>query len=320
MNMKIFICLAILPALACGAILPDAIGTHTRQTAAAQPAVSAADQPIWAELGLKAFEQAEYTAHLAVSAYQLPDSTAALAGFYWLRPAASKPSTASPMAAETPDSLLLVVGNYIVQFRGYRPSKTEIAAFAGGLTKVDHTPLPALYLPGSNLVANSERYITGPVALKQFVPGISPEISGFEYGAEAESGVFHSSQGDVTLAVFNYPTPQIAMKQMAAFEQAGLLAKRSGPLVSVIPGAPSDRGFAQNLLDGVAYRAQVTIPEHIFTLKDNIGNLVINAFILIGILLAITLGAGLFVGGFRIYQRRGGRDPDANTVISLHLE
>ena len=320
MNMKILACLAILPALASAAILPDAIGTHTRQPAAAASPVSAPDQPVWTELGLKASEQVEYAPRFTVAAYQLPDSTAALAAFYWLRPVSSKASQAAQMAAETPDSLLLMLGNYVIDFRGYKPSKAEISTLQTGLCKVDHTPLPALYLPASSLVANSERYITGPVSLKQFVPGIPPDAAGFQYGAEAQSGVFHNLQGDVTLAVFSYPTPQIAMKQLAAFEQLGLLAKRSGPLVSVIPSTPADREFAQNLLDGAEYRAQVTVPEHIFTLKDNIGNLVINAFILIGILLAITLGAGLFVGGFRIYQRRGGRDPDANTVISLHLE
>ncbi|SRR5579883_701945 len=317
--MRIFAYLAILPMLASGAVLPDAIGSHTRQAPETRP-VSPPGQPIWTELGLKTFEQADYGPHFNVSLYQLPDTTAALAAFDWMRPASSKPSQAAPLAAETPDELLLMVGNYLVDFRGYKPSKAEISDLTKGFVKIDRTPLPALYLPSANLVPNSQRYSTGPVTLRTFLPGVPVEAAGFQFGAEVQSAVFHNSQGDITLAVFNYPTPQIAMKQVAGFEAAGLLAKRSGPLVSVISGAPADRQFAQSLLDAVEYRAQVTVPEHIFTLRDNIGNLVINAFILIGILLAITLAAGLFVGGIRIYQRRGGRDPDANTVISLHLQ
>ncbi len=317
--MKIFACLAILPVLASGAILPGAIGSHTRKPSD-KPPISEPHDPIWAELGLKVFEQAEFAPHFTVSAFQLPDSTAALAGFYWMRPTSSKPSQAAAMAAETPDELILMVGNYLIDFRGYKPSKAEISDLTKGLVKVDHTPLPAVYLPDANHVPNSERYATGPVTLKAFLPEIPADAAGFQYGAEVQSAVFHNPQGDITLAVFDYPTPQIAMKQLAGFEQAGLLSKRSGPLVSVIPGTPADRQFAESLMTSVQYRAEMTIPEHIPTLKDNIGNLVINAFVLIGILLAITLGAGLFVGGFRVYQRRGGRDPDANTVISLHLQ
>jgi len=317
--MKILVCLAILPVLASGAMLPDAIGSHTRRPPQ-NPPVAEPHDPVWAELGLQQMEQGDYGPNFTVSAFRLPDTTASLAAFYWLRPASSKPSKAAPLAAETSGELLLTVGNYLIDFRGYKPSGAEIASLAQGLGKTDHTPLPPNYLPPFDMVPNSERYSTGPAALHAFLPAIPAGVVGFQYGAEVESAVFHNSQGDITVAIFNYPTPQIAMKQAAGFEQAGFMTKRSGPLVSVVPGTPADRSFAQMLLDGVEFRAQVTVPEHIYTLRDNIGNLVINAFILIGILLAITLAAGLFVGGFRIYQRRGGRDPDANTVISLHLE
>jgi hypothetical protein len=162
--------------------------------------------------------------------------------------------------------------------------------------------------------------VTGPAALRAFLPGIPASAAALQLGAEAQSAVFHSSKGEVTLAVFNYPTPQIAMKQLPKFEKSGLAAQRSGPLVSVAVSAAADPELAAELLSKVRYEAQVTRPEHIPTLRDNIGNLVINAFILIGILLSITLAAGLAVGALRAFQRRGGRDPDADTVISLHLQ
>jgi hypothetical protein len=195
-----------------------------------------------------------------------------------------------------------------------------LKAVLGSLQHVDHSAFPIFYLPEPGFVLNSDRYITGPAGLEAFLPGIPASAIAFQLGAEIQSAVFHNPKGDLILAVVNYPTPQIAMKQLAEFEKTGLTVRRSGPLVSVVLPAAADPSLAQDLLKQIYYQANVTVPEHIPTLKDNIGNLVINAFVLIGILLAITLVGGLTVGGMRAYQRRGGRDPDANTVISLHLE
>jgi Family of unknown function (DUF6599) len=318
--MRLLLAVMLLPALAAAASLPDAIGAHARVAPGVK--VKLNGQPLWNELGLKDAEAASYAAApvpFTVSVFQLPDSTAALAAFDWQRPASSKPSKAAPLAAETPDSLLLVHGNYLLSFQGYTPSNPELEEVFAALQHVDRTALPTFYLPEAGKVPNSERYITGPAGLHAFLPGIPLSAAAFQLGAEAQSAVFHSPAGDVTLAVFNYPTPQIAMQQAAEFEKAGLTVKRSVSLVSVVlPGA--DPGFAQSLLSQVRYKADVTLPEHIPTLRDNIGNLVINIFILIGILLSMTLVAGLAVGALRAYQRRGGRDPDADTVIRLHLE
>jgi hypothetical protein len=318
-DMRFFASLVLLSALASAAILPDTIGAHLRASSV-KPAISTMAQPIWDEMGLKDSETARYSPQFTVTAFQLPDSTAAMAAFYWQRPASSKPSTTAPLAAETLDSLLLVHCNYLLSFQGYKPSKPELAALLKSLPNADQTPFPNVYLPSQGRVLNSERYITGPAGLREFLPAVSPELAAFQMGAEAQLAVFHSPNGDVTLAVFNYPTPQIAMKQVAEFEKAGLLVKRSGPLVAVASSASADPDLSQSLLSKVQYQAQITVPEHIPTLRDNIGNLVINAFVLIGILLSITLVAGLAVGCVRAYQRRGGRDPDANTIIGLHLQ
>lgn len=319
-KMRLFPVLALLPALASAAVgLPDAIGSHPRASEL-KSTVSTANQPVWVELGLKDSETVRYqNPPFSVTAFCLPDSTAALAAFYWQRAEASKPSKSAPLAAETSDSLLLVHGNYLLLFQGYKPSKAELDAVRSSLQKVDQTPFPNLYLPSQGRVLNSERYITGPAGLREFLPSLSPELAAFQMGAEAQLAVFHSPKGNVTVAVFNYPTPQIAMKQAAEFQKGGLVVRRSGPLVAVTPAAPADPDLVSGLLSQVQYQAQITVPEHIPTLRDNIGNLVINAFVLIGILLSITLVAGLAVGCVRAYQRRGGRDPDANTIIGLHL-
>ena len=68
------------------------------------------------------------------------------------------------------------------------------------------------------------------------------------------------------------------------------------------------------------YEAAITRSEYVPTRRDNIGNLVINAFVLIGILLAFAVVSGLFVGGFRAWLRRGKRGQELEPMIMLHLE
>jgi hypothetical protein len=321
--MRLFLAIALLARLAAAAILPDAIGAYKRHHPMVQLAMPGSSE-IWKEFGLRDTDSTSYirpgVPFFSALACRLGDSTAAMAAFYWQRPASSKPSKAALLAAETPSSLLLVHGNYLLRFDGYKPSKAEMEATLGSLPGVDRSGLPTRYLPEEGLVANSERYVTGPAGLQAFLPGIPDSAVNFGLGTEAQSGVFHSPKGDVTLAVFSYPTPQIAMKQLPEFVKAGLNARRSMSLVAVTLPAAADPDFARMLLGEVRFQAEVTVPEHIPTRWDNIGYLVINVFVLIGILLSITLVAGLAVGVFRAYQRRGGRDPDADTVIRLHLE
>src|SRR5262249_43435623 len=148
---------------------------------------------------------------------------------------------------------------------------------------------------------------------------IPPSVAGVHYGAGAQLGGFHSSKGDQTLAIFNYPTPQIAMLRGAEVEKlAGAMAKTRGPLVAVVL-SPPHADFVEWLLAGVRYQAQVTRDEYVPTRRDNVGNLLLNAFILIGILLAFSLVSGLALGGFRAFMKRGKKGEEADAMITLHL-
>jgi len=319
--MKFLLTAILLPSLAAAAILPDAIGAFQRGTNS-KPPVS--DRDIWTEFGLKDSETAIYqnaTAKFAVTAWQLQDTTGSLAAFDWQRPAAAMPSTAAKLAAETPDSLILVHGNYLLSFAGYKPSKEEVDSLTGSLRNVDLTVLPVLpgYLPSDGLVPNSERYILGPVSLQKFAPGIPPSVAAFHFGAEAQLGVFHSPNSDAPMLIFNYPTPQIAMQRIGQFQNlTGAVAKRSGPLVALVLD-PSDPDYAEKLLSQVRYQAQVTLDEYVPGRRDNIGDLVINAFILIGILLVFSLISGFAFGGFRALRRHSRHGEEADAMITLHL-
>ena len=81
-------------------------------------------------------------------------------------------------------------------------------------------------------------------------------------GAEAQLGTYKSPKGPMTLAIFNYPTPQIAMQKEVDFRAlpGGPMVKRAGPLVAVVLG-PSDPDSAERLLAQVRYQASVTRSE-----------------------------------------------------------
>jgi Family of unknown function (DUF6599) len=313
---------SLLPLAGSAAILPDTIGSY-HLTGPSKPPL--ADQPIWDDYGLKHSEKANYengARKFAVTAWQLQDTTGALAAFDWQRPADAKPSKLAPLAAETADSLLWVHGQYLLFFEGYKPSSEELDALAQGLKNVDTTALPVLpsYLPAENLVANSERYVTGPASLARFDPAISAALAGFHYGAEAQTGVFHSPKGDMTLAIFDYPTPQIAMDKVTDFQKLpGAMAKRAGPLVAVLV-SPADPEFAERLLGQIRYEAQVTRDEYVPTQRDNMGNLLLNICILIGILAAFALLSGVLFGGLRYLVRLARHGEEPEPMITLHLE
>ena len=324
-EMKFFLAVLLAPALCLGAIWPENIGAWKRS---ATMQATLYDRPIWDEYGLKESEAARYSngeASFTVTGYRLQDTTGAMAAFDWQRPAKSKASPLAPLAAATGEGgegLLVVYGNYLFSFSGHQPDATELKALFDGLRNVDATVLPSLpdALPTRDRVANSERYITGPASLEKFMPAIPPSVAAFHYGAEGQMGVFHSPRGDMGLVVFNYPTPQIAMVKEVEFRgiPGGNLVKRSGPLVAVVV-APPDPDAAERLLALVKYQASVTLDQWVPSHKDNIGNLVINAFILIGILLGFSIVSGLAYGTLRAFWRRGNRGEEADALTTLHL-
>src|SRR5579864_7747141 len=117
--MKVFLSALLLPGLVGATILPDTIGAFHR--CATSPA-TITDRAVWDEYGLKDSEAATYqsdSAKFTATAYQLGDTTGALAAFDWQRPAGAKASGVARLAAETPGVLLLVHGNYLLVFSGY---------------------------------------------------------------------------------------------------------------------------------------------------------------------------------------------------------
>ena len=299
-----------LPVLVSAALFPETLGTAHRTEI---HSVAISDQPLWDEYGLQASEQASYDsggAPYTVIGYRLQDSTGALAAFQWQR--ATQPKSG---AVER-------LGNYVLIFQDRQPTPSELGSLRGSLPRLEEGPLPSLpgYLPRSGMSPSSERYITGPVSLTKFYPGIAPSTAAFHLGAEAQSADFDSPGGPLKLAIFSYPTNDIARARVAQFQKiAGAMTKRAGPLVALIL-APGDPNGAERLLSQVRYQASVTQGHRFPTPKDNVGAFMVNLFQLIGLLLVFCALSGLAVGGLRMILRRGGASGDGDQMISLQIE
>ena len=301
-------------------LLPERIGDNHLASKAPAPTP---DPAIWTELGLEDSGTGTYdgpAGRYNLTLYRVQDPTAALAAFDWQRPPDAKRGTLAPLAAETPDSLTVGSGNYLLLWKGHKATPEELNAILLAVPRYQHGGLPALpsFLPASGLRANSERYIVGPASLAKFYPGISPSMAAFHLSAEAETAVF-GQNGSVRLIVFAYPTFGIARKQLAEFEKIpGAIAKRTGPLVAVTVHPP-DPDEAERVLSRVRYQAEVTLPEKPPSPRDNPGNLLLNIALLIGILIVFCAISGLAFGAIRQLFRRIGPSDDGESMVMLHL-
>lgn len=319
----------LLPAAAFPAMFPQTIG-HWKLTATA--AAPAPDAKVWQEYGLRESETGTYSdagaasknATWTIAGYRFDDATGAMAAWDANRPADAKPvkldDMGVPNAVSTAAQEVLAAGNYLFVINGYKPTPVELNHIFGTVPKYSRSPLPTLpkYMP-AGAQPNSERYILGPDSLARYAPKIPSSTAAFHFNAEGEIAKYGAPGAETTLAVFTYPTMEMARDRYSHFQQVpGAVAKRTGPMVAVALD-PATPDAAERLLSKVKYEAEVTVPEHVPTLRDNPVNLFWNIIILCGVLAAFCVVSGLVVGGLRLLVRRAGADGEGDAMISLHL-
>jgi len=322
--MKLFSLLLLVPAAAFPAMFPETIG-HWKLSGTA--AAQIPDQKVWQEYGLKDSQKATYAdagKTWTISGYRFDEATGAMAAFDAARPEDARPvkldDIGVPNAVARAAGEMVAAGNYLFVIEGYKPEPVELNHIFGTVPKYSRSPLPTLpkYMP-PGAEANSERYIVGPESLARYAPQVPAGTAAFHFNAEAEIAKYGKPGTKTTLAIFTYPTMEMARDRYPHFQQIpGAVAKRTGPMVAVALN-PASPDVAEKRLSRVKYEAEVTIPEHVPTLKDNPVNLFWNIMILCGILAALCLVSGLVVGGLRLLVRRSGADGDGEGMISLHL-
>ena len=308
-----------------GGLLPKSFAGWTEsgqpQTTTDAAQADSAYPAVLKEYGFIGSETVTYTREdgrkLTVKAAKFNDATGAYGAFTFYRQPAMRTERIGTKAASANQRILFFRDNVLVDAnfdRVTEMSAAELRELAGALpaAKGSAANLPTLpeYLPKSDAVENSARYILGPQALLAVKAPLTPEQVDFSHDPEILIQDYSSKSGPLTLTLVQYPTPQIAGERLRALQSVqqsspnSLLVRRSGPLLDVVTGTiGSDE--AQRLLTSVNYEAEVTWNEATsLSKRDNIGNLIVAVFALVGIILLISLIFGVFFGGIRVLMKR----------------
>jgi hypothetical protein len=292
---------------ACASIWPEQLGQYHLKSATGS-ALFGDLRPEWDEYGEDAIEQADYGSFKA-TALRFKDTTGAYAA-----------------SLEPGGRVTSRIGNYLVMCAGVCP-KNFLKLAEAELPNVSQAPLPSLgeYLPQKGRIVGSERYIVGPQRLDVNFPQIPKSAVGFQFGTEGAMASYrilrNEPKNEATVAIFSYPTPQIARQQAPAFEAiSGAAVKRTGPLVVLVLGAP-DRAAADQLLNQINYQASVTMnePLPLVLTPQSTAQMLLSIITLAGIVLGFCLASGLLFGGLRVIARKFGYTDAGTAMTTLHL-
>jgi hypothetical protein len=285
--------------------------------------VQAADPDLYRELGFQEAEKAAYssaTGNFTITGWKLRDSTGALALYEGLRPANARLARLAQLSSTTPNGAIVAYGNFVFEYSGVTPAKDQVDALLVQLKQVERSPLPTLigFVPKEGMIPNSERYIVGPVSLARFAPAITPSLAAFHLSAEGQLARYQTPKGEVTMTVFSYPTPNMGRERQEAFLKVGLTAKRSGSLVAVVT-PPADPDAAETVLAKVQYEAGLTRQTIGTPPAQGLANIVLTGFLLAGVVMAASVLAGIWLGGFGAILKKFGlyKPKDAVTVLRI---
>ena len=318
------------------------------------PAVAdAANAPVLKEYGFQRLEKAAYTRddgrNLAIKAAVFSDASGAYGAFTFYCSAEMGEGTIGGRAAFLNNRVLFYQGNVLVDAvfdKTSVMSASQLRELAGLLpqgegNKGSPPSLPA-YLPKKALQTNTTKYILGPVALDRVGSPVPVSLVDFKAGAEVVIGRYTATAGDATLMLIEYPTPQIAAERQRQIDASHQVAQpqpgvasmvdvgpffdaRTGPII-VIAAGPLSKSEARSLMSSISYEADVTWNENTYaSKKDNMANFLFNAIVLCGIVVGLSLVAGIAFGGVRVVVKRFFPDSvfdrrESMEFISLHLE
>lgn len=351
------------------AILPtDFAGWHMAAPASAgiQPqSADAANVDALKEYGFTQFEQGEYTrdaSKLRIRAIRFVDATGAYGAYTFYRRSGMPKEDVGQGGASDNNRVLFWTGNTVVDASFDHVtgmSGAELRELAkdlpmpSGPAKVP-PPLPG-YLPLDALEGQTTHYALGDSGYTRSGGVLPPALVDFNRGAEALTAQYQQRNGDGTLTLLIYPTPQLAAdreRAIAAFFSAGngstgnksanntppaawpqpladsnpaaLSVRRSGPIVVVTSGAFT-AADAHKLASRVNYQAEVTWnhPQGYMSEAAKAGRMLMGIATLICILCGGTLLLGIFLGGARVFYRRMRGKPATSMeemeFISLNL-
>jgi uncharacterized protein DUF6599 len=338
----------LLPQQFAGWQLKDSVTRSTDPAAADET-----NAPVLKEYGFQRLEKAIYTRDdgrtLAIKAAAFDDASGSYGAFTYYKSPVMLNEKIGGQASSLNNRVLFYQGNILVDAVFEKltvMSAAELRELAGVLPQPPPNarnlpPLPT-YLPRPSYEKNTVKYIMGPVTLDRLGSPLPVALVDFKSGAEVVIAKYAVNAGDSTLMLISYPTPQIAIEKLRQIDaarpsnaspQAGVTPildigpffdKRTGPIIAIAAG-PLSQAEAKSLLSSISYEADVTWNENTYAgKKNNLANLLFNVIVLCGIVVGLSLVAGLAFGGLRILLKRFFPDrvfdrPEDMEIISLHL-
>jgi hypothetical protein len=316
-------------------------------------AADASNADLLKEYGFTDFASATYRRSdgrtLAIKAARFADATGAYGAFTYYKVPPMIAEKIGDYGASLNQRILFFRGNVLVDAvfdRLSAMSAAELRELAGLLPEPGgperNLPPLAGYLPSEKRVNDTIKYVVGPVGLAKIGAPVPVDLVDFNLGAEAAQAHYQTADGEETLMVISYPTPQIAAKNLkrmdAARQQsnsaqsnntpllsiAPYFERRTGPLV-VVAGGMLSQSQATSLLESVNYEADVTWNQNTyFNSKGSLATLLVNIIKLCGIIAGFTIVAGVAFGGARVLLRRllperVQREREEMEFICLHL-
>jgi hypothetical protein len=298
------------------------------------------DGPVLKEYGFNGFQSASYARngrHMQVKAARFNDASGAYGAFtYYVQPQ-MQTEKIGDQGASNNNRILFYRGNILVDVsleQVTAMSAADLRALAEGLPRprgnVSALPTLPTDIPKQSYVAHTARYILGPVALDRLGVPLPASLIDFKVSPEVEFAKYRSSSGQASLTLISYPTPQIANERLKAMQSAGLSGgpfyfKRTGPWLAAVNGN-IPQSEAQSLLASINYDADVTWNQPTRpNPRDNIGNLIVGIFTLIGLILLVAVIFGFAFGGVRIvakklFPNRVFDRPEDVEIIRLNLK
>jgi uncharacterized protein DUF6599 len=303
-------------------------------------AVDPADSAVLKEYGFAGFETVTYVRNgrkMQVKAARFTDSSGAYGAFTYFVQPQMQTEKIGDQGASNNRRILFYRGNLLVDVSLEQlsaMSAADLRALADALPnpKGNSSALPTLPLnmPKQSYVPHTARYILGPLALERLGVPISAGLVNFSVSPEVEFAKYRTSNGEASLTLVAYPTPQIAGERLKAMQSAGLPGgpfyfKRSGPLLAAVNGNIPE-SEAQSLLASVNYDADVTWNQAAKpNPKDDPYGLVFALVLLIVIVVGAALVFGVAFGGLRILAKKLFPDrvfdrPEDVEIIRLNLK
>ena len=303
-------------------------------------AIDPTDSAVLKEYGFADFAIASYAREgrtLQIKAVRFADASGAYGAFsYYVQPQMHVEKIGD-RAASNNARVLFYRGNILIDAQLDRVtamSASDLRALADALPRphgnLSVLPTLPLHLPRTS-IPNSDRYVMGPVALERLGSPIPAALVNFDLGPEVELAKYRATMGaEINFTLIEYPTYQMAAERIKALQAAALPAgpfyfRRSGPLLAVVSG-PVEESEARLLLDSVVYDANVTWNQATRpNPRDNLGNVIVTIFTLIGLILAVALILGIAFGGIRVLAKKYFPDrffdrPEDVEIIQLHLK